>query len=168
MWFAACLIISCYFNTTLTSFFTEPGRLRQLATVQDIIDSNIQIAMSDVYNIRSSLVRQLIFFSLFFSSSLLYRYLPILTADPVQNQHLISKNMNCSVVLGLKLSAMGTGATFIDKIRAEHIAAQWVSSSGEQPIHFIADGSLKYWHNIVFHRGNVFTERTNDLVQRIM
>lgn len=46
MWFAACLIISCYFNTTLTSFFTEPGRLKQLETISDIIESNIQISMN--------------------------------------------------------------------------------------------------------------------------
>ncbi len=49
LWFAACLIISCYFNTTLTSFFTEPGRLKQLETIPDIIESNIQIAMNDLY-----------------------------------------------------------------------------------------------------------------------
>lgn len=48
MWFGACLIISCYFNTTLTSFFTEPGRLKQLETVQDVINSRIQIAMVEL------------------------------------------------------------------------------------------------------------------------
>lgn len=75
--------------------------------------------------------------------------------------------MNCTVVVGLKLAAMGTAATFTDEMRAEYIAAQWVSSSGEKSIHFIASGSLKYWSNIVLHRGNVFTDRINDLVKRI-
>lgn len=48
MWFASCLIISCYFNTTLTSFFTEPGRLEQLKTVQNIMDSKIPIAIDEL------------------------------------------------------------------------------------------------------------------------
>lgn len=62
---------------------------------------------------------------------------------------------------------MGTAATFTDRLRAEHIAAQWVSSSGEKSIYLINEGNLKYWHNIVFHRGNIFAERINDLVKRI-
>lgn len=48
MWFATCLIISCYFNTTLTSFFTEPGHLKQLETVEDIINSNINITLNEL------------------------------------------------------------------------------------------------------------------------
>ncbi len=62
---------------------------------------------------------------------------------------------------------MGAAATFTDKLRAEHIAAQWVSSSGEKSIQFIASGEIKYFGNIALHRGNVFTDRINDLVKRI-
>lgn len=98
-----------------------------------------------------------------------FRYYPIvIAADPVQAKYLISENMkNCTVLIGLKLTSMGIAATFTDILRADHIAAQWVSSSGEKSIHFITAGSLKYWNNIVFHRGNVFTDRINDLVKRI-
>ncbi|KAJ6649149.1 hypothetical protein Bhyg_04382, partial [Pseudolycoriella hygida] len=142
MWFLACLIISCYFNTTLASFFTEPGHIKQLKSVEDVIDSKIQIAMSEFYY-------------------------PIMTADPVQEKHLISRNWNCPVMMGLKLTAMGEAATFTDILRADYIAAQWVSSSGEKSIYFIANGRLKYWHNVLFYRGNVFSERMNDLIIRI-
>lgn len=91
-----------------------------------------------------------------------------MTADPVQEKYFISNNLkNCTVLYGLKLTAMGVAATFTDILRADHIAAQWVSSSGEKSIHFITTGNLKYWHNIVFHRGNAFTDRINDLVKRI-
>lgn len=62
---------------------------------------------------------------------------------------------------------MGTAATFTDKLRAEHIAAQWVSGSGERSIHFINSKSLKYWNNIILYRGNTFTERINTLVKRL-
>lgn len=92
----------------------------------------------------------------------------MIAADPVHAQYLISENMkNCTVVIGLKLTSMGIAATFTDILRAEHIAAQWVSSSGEKAIHFITAGSLKYWNNIVFYRGNALTDRINDLFKRI-
>lgn len=90
-----------------------------------------------------------------------------MTADPIQEKYFISKNMNYSVLLGLKLASMGVAATYIDEIRAEHVAAQWVTSSGEKSIHFISIGSLKYWYNMALYRGNIFTERINDLVKRI-
>lgn len=90
-----------------------------------------------------------------------------MTADPALEKYFISKSENCSIMLGLKLTSMGRAVTFTDKLRAEHIAAQWVSSSGEKSIQVITTGGLKYWSNIIFHRGNVFTDRINNLVKRI-
>lgn len=74
--------------------------------------------------------------------------------------------MNYSVLYGLKLTAMGEAATFVDKLRGEHIAAQWVSGSGEKSVHLISNGSLEYCNNFALYRGNIFTERINDLVKR--
>lgn len=90
-----------------------------------------------------------------------------MTADPVEQEYFISKNRKASVLLGLKLAALGTSATFTDILRAEHIAAQWVSGNGETAIHFINSGILKYWSNIILYRGNIFTERINTLLIRI-
>lgn len=49
IWFWSCLIISCFFTTTLTSFFTEPGQGIQLETISDIIQSKIPIAINELY-----------------------------------------------------------------------------------------------------------------------
>ncbi|KAJ6649150.1 hypothetical protein Bhyg_04383 [Pseudolycoriella hygida] len=91
----------------------------------------------------------------------------LMTADPVQEKYFTTKSINCTVMMGLKLTAMGEAATFTDILRADHIAAQWVSSSGAKSIYFVTNGKLKYWHNVLFYRGNIFTERMNDLVKRI-
>lgn len=49
IWFASSLIISCYFTTTLTSFFAEPGHAEQIKTVTDIIKSNLPISIDELY-----------------------------------------------------------------------------------------------------------------------
>lgn len=87
--------------------------------------------------------------------------------DPVLEKYIVPRNVNCSVLLGLKLTATGKAVTYTSRLRAEYIAAQWVSGSGEKSIRFIDDGKLQYASNLAFHRGNVFTERLNDLLERI-
>lgn len=163
MWFGVCLIVTCLFNTTLTSHFTEPGRLKQLKTIQDIVDSNIEIAMNDLYLSTDASIQR----PTLTTQQRISRYYPIVSADPVLEKYFISKNLNCSVLLCIKLTGMGKAATFADILRAEYIAAQWVSSNGKKSIQFITEGGIQYAHNLAFYRGNVFGDRINELVERI-
>lgn len=42
-WFVACVILNCFFNTTMISYNTHPGMDRQLESTDDIIASKIDI-----------------------------------------------------------------------------------------------------------------------------
>lgn len=100
-------------------------------------------------------------------NAIFFRYYPLVSADPAFEKYFISKNVNCSVLLGLKLTGMGKAVTFTDILRAEYISVQWVSGSGGRSVQFITEGSIQYAHNLAFYLGNAITERINDLVKRI-
>lgn len=59
IWFASCLIISCFFTTTLTSFFARPGHAEQLKSISDIIRSKIPLSIDNMYGNMKCLLNRL-------------------------------------------------------------------------------------------------------------
>lgn len=68
---------------------------------------------------------------------------------------------------GLELAARGQAVTFTDILRAEYIAIQWVSGSGAPSVQCVTLGSLIFWENVALHRGNILTDRINELIKRM-
>lgn len=141
VWFGSCLIISCLFTTTLTSFFTEPGHVAQIKTVSDIVRSKIPLSINELY----IYIRKCIRWRANNYANIPLRYYPVLTSDAEQLKYFLSVNVNQSVPIGLKLAALGQVATFTDVLRARHISVQWVSWYGDSSIYYIrGDQTTRY------------------------
>lgn len=48
IWNLVCVIICCFYQTTVTSFLSEPGFIKQITTIDDILNSNHEILVSAV------------------------------------------------------------------------------------------------------------------------
>ncbi|CAD7077182.1 unnamed protein product [Hermetia illucens] len=140
-WLGFCTFIIFFFQTSITSYFTTPGKAIQLTTVQQAFKMNLRISYDDYYD-------------------------PFVK-DASPDFEVTKMNEKLPVIPSLNLVAKGKGVTFIDRLRAIYISKQWLREDGSIPIRLLYNNPVhRYWVQVVMTRGHFLSPWVNDMVEK--